>query len=231
MMKSRSISLAVVACAALVPALSSAQIKKQPNGAYLMRIKYTKGEVIKLTINTTVSGLPPGSQGADASGKQNIVVQTVTKVVSVTNGNATVIADVAQVKINGHVTGQAATPRSITLDTRGRTIGSNAGPGLATKMPEKPVKVGETWTGSLPVGSGIGNAGTATYKFLGIKNVDGKQVGVLSLAIKTAQIKGGTGTLYLNASDGTMYKAAMNIAAINPQTKAPVNMSITVHRS
>lgn len=230
MTRFHSISLATLACVALVPAFASAQIKKQANGAYLMRIKYTKGEVIKQAIDTVVTGLPPGSPGADANGRQHLQVMTNTKIVSVSNGNATMLVSVQQIVLNGHATKQTSAPRSITMDTRGQPVGGSTTQNGATKLPENAVKVGQTWSGPLPVGNGMSGGGTATYKFLGIKNVDGKQVAVLSLKISTPQIKSGGGTLYLFASNGETYKTNLSLSTVNPQTKSPITVTISSHR-
>lgn len=233
MIKFRSISWVILACAVLIPAVASAQIKKVAGGAYLMRLKFTKGQTIHLELAESISGLPPNAGGASADGKLAVVMQTRSTIQSVTNGAATMLVSVGPTTLNGKVQGAASPLKSVTVDSLGRPVGAAKGQsqGFGTRLPEKAVKVGESWTAPLPIGgAGGGSNGTATYTFKGIKNMDGKQVAVIGMTVKNPQIKNGTGTLYLNVSDGGMYKGGVTLNTINPQTGAPMTMTVSVHR-
>ncbi len=231
MIKFRSIGWAVLACAVMIPAVASAQIKKVAGGAYLMRLKFTKGQVVHLELTENITGLPPGVGGATADGKLAVVMQTTSVVQSVNNGAATMLVNVGQPILNGKPQGAPSPPKSVTIDSMGHPVGpqKNQSQGF-TKFPEKPVKVGESWGGPLPLGGAGGAGGSATFTFKGIKNVDGKQVAVIAINIKTPQIKSGTGTLYLTVADAAMYKSSITLNTVNPQTGAPMTMTVGVHR-
>ena len=222
-----------LACAAMIPAAASAQIKKVSGGAYLMRLKFTKGQTIHLELSESLSGLPPNVGGSTADGKMSVVMQSKSTVQSVTNGAATMIVVVGPTTINGKTQNTTSPPKSVTVDSMGHPVGATKGSsqGFGTRLPEKAVKVGDSWSAPLPVGGATGSTGgSATYTFKGIKNVDGKQVAVIVMSIKNPQIKSGGGTLYLTVADGAMYKGSLTLNTINPQTGAPMTMTVGVHR-
>lgn len=219
----------------MIPSLASAQIKKVSGGAYLMRLKYTKGQVSHMELTTAITGMPPGQGGATADGKMTAIMQTHSTVQTVTNGNATMLVSVGPMTLNGKTVVQETKPQSVTVDPQGRPVGGAGGQsqGFGTRMPDKAVKVGESWSAPLPMGHGTmggGSGGTATYTFKGVKKVDGKQVAVVNMSVKNPQIKSGSGTLYLMTSDGAIYKASLVLNTVNPQSGAPMSMTVTIRR-
>lgn len=200
-----------------------------------MRLKFAKGQTVHLELSTAVTGMPPGANGVGPDGKMVAIMQTRSTVQSVTNGNATMLVSGGPLVVNGKTVMQQSKPQSVTLDPRGHGVGAagqGQSQGFGAKLPEKPVKVGESWSAPLPMGNGAtgGTGGTATYTFKGLKRVDGKQVAVIALSVKNPQIKSGSGTLYLMAGDGTVYKASLVLNTVNPQTGAPMSMTVTIHR-
>jgi hypothetical protein len=216
----------------MIPAVSSAQIKKVAGGAYLMRLKFTKGQTNHLELTESIVGLPPNVGGAGADGKLNVVMQSKSTVQSVTNGNATMLVSIGPTTLNGKTQGATSPLKSVTIDSTGHPVGSakGQGQGFGAKLPEKPVKVGDSWSAPLPVAGAAGGGGSATFTFKGIKNVDGKQVAVILMSVKNPQIKSGTGTLYLTVADGAVYKGSITLNTVNPQTGSPMTMTVGVHR-
>ncbi len=189
-------ALSVLALAAT----SNAQVVHSKRG-YLINIKYTKGQVIKQNISMVASG----RQGLKTN------TQIVTKCLDVDkNGIATLEVTTPTAP------GKPPTKRKSRVDKHGRPLG-NVVDGFSGNLmwPDQPLKVGETWKGDInmaDIGQGTAKM-KATYKFVGLKKVDGVQVAVISSYMDlTGQYDiAGTGTINVRVSDGQLHSATFNM--------------------
>jgi hypothetical protein len=96
------------------------------------------------------------------------------------------------------------------MNSRGEVVGGAPGASTASiKLPEKPVPVGGTWTGTVPVGGMGGGSINAVYKFVGVKNIGGKQVAVINVTVNG--MGKGTGVTHLAMADGSLVKSVTNL--------------------
>ncbi|CAN5423172.1 hypothetical protein BH11ARM1_BH11ARM1_11310 [soil metagenome] len=180
---------------------ASAQIKAS-GGGYLMRVKYVKGQTLKY--KTVTSMVNSKDQKAKPL---KIDCPIVMKVSNVVKSLATVAATVGPVTM-GKTVIQPAQDAEIKLDTKNSPSGGampSTSQLVSATFPAKAVKIGTTWsnvTGIPSVTGGMANA-KATYKFGGLKTVNGKSMAVVTFTL-SGEVSG-TGTLLLLASDGTLY--------------------------
>ncbi len=208
-----------------VASLSQAQVSKSGNG-YLFRMKYTKGSTLSYAVASTVSGL--GANGQPI--KVNLPM--VWKVANVANGIATIDTLVGPVTMGGSQMGQAEKNR-IQIDSKGKLTGqAGTGQQVTPTFPDKPVRIGQSWTAAAPVELPMQGQQkvTATYTFKGIRTVAGKQVA--ELAVKTTGQATGSGTMYLLASDGSLFRSSLVLnlkmqSAGNAPTTYKVTANIT----
>lgn len=220
------LSLAVAGSVLVVGApTAQAQITKQGD-AYLFRVKYTKGEVIRhvMTMNFDMGmGAPGGKKPAPMTS------QSTQKVLSVSGDKATIEVTM------GDVAGTKIPKQKITMDSRGRPSGGGSAQGnISVALPEKAVKVGSTWTGDLSGAMGGTASANATYKLLGFKTVGGKNAANIAFTVK-GNVQGmamsGTGTVLMLTSDGSMYSTSMAMTMNMPaQQKGakPMNMKMSM---
>ena len=186
---------------------ASAQVTKQKDGRFLLRVRYTQGTTLKFkTVSTSASLAKP---------LEAPMIMKVTKVTSkssiieFTGGGQSVVVEV---------------------DSRNNSANGVAA-AVGTSLPEKALKVGETWTASSPVPSpassgspSMGGAGTVTsrYVFKGLATENGKKVAVITFTM-SGQMSGG-GTMSLLLSDGTLYSSLvnLNLAAMKISVKSKV---------
>lgn len=192
----------VVGLVATVWASAPAQVVKQ-GGGYLLRMKYTKGTVTKFAMTTS----SVASAGIPA---MNMVMPMETKVLSVSGGVGEVQYTVGPVTNNGKAMGQKQVVVT-KVDARGKMLSSN---GMAQQLnnvtfPEKPVKVGGTWSGVQSSQSAMGAMKmNATYTFVGLKSVGGKACAEIKVSVDggNQMIKTkGTGSVFLLVSDGSLH--------------------------
>ncbi|MEA2554016.1 MAG: hypothetical protein QOJ65_2192 [Fimbriimonadaceae bacterium] len=228
-MKIRHLSLAALVCFAAVPVVASAQVKKAGDG-YLLRMKFTKGLALRYGMTSTVKGIPPSAMAPD--GTITLTGPFSTTVQSIKGPNATVAVSIGPMLMNNQqATGKAQT-RTATIDSRGKAV-DKSDTGIGLLLPEKPVKIGQSWSGPLPISSGTMTAGgmSITYRFEGLKKIGGKQLAVVSLTTSPdQQIKSGSGTLYINPQDGFTQKMTMNLVIGNPAGGKPLTTTINVAR-
>lgn len=183
--------------------LAHGQITKQGNG-YLMRMKFTPGAVLKYILNI-------GATSPQSPKPMNMTMTMTQKIKSVKNGVATV--EVSSTPVNG----QAVPTQTVTVDSRGKTTGGAAGAGASTStvsLPEGPIPIGGTWKGSLP-GMQQGMAGSALYKLLSVKKINGKEQAEIGLSIQvsqgTAMKVTGSGKMFLYTADGSLNTMSMTM--------------------
>lgn len=196
--------LIVLACAAgTCPA--HAQVTKSGAG-YLIRMKFTKGTAASYTMNTTMA-MPNGNNA-----KMNIPFKT--QVLDVKGDMATVRYTVGPAMVNGR-TQDAAKTIEVKMNNRGKVTGGPATQlqGMAMTLPEKPLKVGDTYSSSVKVGAGPqAMTVNATYTFLGIKTVGGMSAAQFSIKSsgKGAFSTTGTGVMALAVSDGSLVASGLS---------------------
>ncbi len=185
---------------------AQAQVAAQ-GGGFLLRTKYTKGQSFKYKMTTTVTGGP--------SKMPPMEIPMTIKVKDVKNGIATLTYSM---KTPGQ-----STPSNIEVkvDPRGKMVGGSGiealqGMGaMGATLPEKPVRIGQTWTQTIDNPAMQGMKLTTTYKFNGLKNVRGAQVAEIGMTIKGTgpqnMTMSGSGTMILLASDGTMRSTSMSM--------------------
>jgi hypothetical protein len=202
-----AIGVAGVAAFALSGACSTAgaQITKQGN-AYLFRMKFTKGQKLNYTI-TSAAQVPNNPAGMKAVVPMSMTVQDV-------KGNvATIQMVTGPMTVNGKPFGQQQTT-VVKLNDRGKPVGgATPGQQVATQLPEKPLKVGESYTSSNTVNMmGQQFAVKSVNKFLGIKHVGSRNVAAIATTISGsgAMKSTGTGTAYLDLADGQLVSMNMN---------------------
>jgi hypothetical protein len=201
-------AMAVVGASLLLTASADAQVTKSGAG-YLLRVKYSKGQTLKYRSVNTVTSAQGGGQ------PMKIELPMVMKIRDVTRGLAKATITTGPPMLGKNPMGQAQTV-TVELSTTNAPK-SKGGPGIAgAQFPQKPVKVGQTWTMAAPIADTTGMTGDikAIYKFQGLKSVNGK-----NMAIVTYSLSGGvtgSGTLQLLAADGTMYSNIAKIAFSGP---------------
>ena len=186
-------------------ALSSAQVTKNGN-AYLFRMKYAPGMVLKYSVVSTIGGMSQNGQ------PMKFTLPMLWKVVSVKNGVSTVDTTVGPVSMGGGQPMMQASKNTIKIDSRGQLVGQpGRGQQVTPALPEKPIRVGQSWSASAPVDLPMQGDKkiTATYTFKGIKVVEGKQMA--ELGVKTGGQAPGSGTMLLMVKDGSLFRSQLKM--------------------
>lgn len=187
-----------------VAAIAPAQVTKT-GGGYLLRVKYSEGQVIRLSSTNDVVN------ATGQSDQMSIGLPVVIKITEVKAGKALARMTVGPATMGGQpvMNGQTIL---MTLDNRNQASGvKGGGTSVGATLPLKPLKVGQTWTAIAPITTGAGTIRkmNATYKFLGLKTVGGKPVAVISYQIAGGAT--GKGTLTLLQQDGTLWTNEMRM--------------------
>lgn len=133
--------------------------------------------------------------------------------------------------------GEMVTTETATMNKRGETLSrkSDAPEGMDNQRlteaitfiyPDKPVKVGDTWTRTVKADAAKGvRAGTATFKFEGVETLDGKwKTNRITYTYK--ETEGGdamacAATVWLGAEDGEMVKGEFKLKNFSFAPQAP----------
>lgn len=186
---------------------TNAQITKQ-GGAYLFRMKLTKGATASYLFTTSATA-PGGQQG---SFSMSMTMNS--KVLSVSGDVATVEYVVTPAKGSpGGTTPQKMTAK---INSRGKVVGGDkqmAQMGFQSALPEKPVPVGGSWSDTIPVQTAMGTITTkANYRLTGISSRAGKPVANIQVDMNGSGPSlsfTGKGTLALRMDDGSMDNLTM----------------------
>lgn len=217
-----TLAVALTATAILAGSVRSEAQVSPSGGGYLMRMKFVKGASASYTMATTMT-MPGAKQ------PQTMTMPLSMRVVDVKNGIGTVAYKV------GPMPGQQkATEATVKMDSRGNTVGEK-NPIISgvsgMELPQKPVKVGETWKVNGTVPSMIGQMNTqSTYKFRGLKNVSGKQVALIDVTVSGSSGKirfSGGGQMQLMASDGSLFAVNMTQKVATEQGSFDTKVQIT----
>lgn len=214
--------------ALLVLALASpAQVSRQGDH-YLLRVKWQKGHSYTYTISTKVT--VPGAR--EPIGQ---VSSYVMKVKDVRNGVATLEYQFRNVQ------GMSDKVETAKVDSHGKTVSGDSPATELAGLPDRPLRIGETWSNTTTTESLMGKM--TIRNALTLKKIDtvgGKKVAVLSLAMKLdgAKVKGtGSGTVYVDVADGMTVRADMEQRLTVPTTdkrgvaaKQVLPVTVTIRR-
>ena len=197
-MKEHKLIYAFTVAAALVTS-AAAQVTKSGD-VYKLRVSYQKGQVIHFN---TVSGVENKSASAPGSASTPTVSIPITLVVlDKKKDNATLKLTMGAIKFGGQVM-QPESSTVFSLDNRNRGAGDHR-QNIGVSLPERSVRIGSTWEDSQAFNiGGTTSAMHGTYRFAGLKTINGKVVAVI-----TYQLRGfaeGTGTMTMLAKDGTLF--------------------------
>lgn len=207
-------------------ALSSAQVTKSGN-AYLFRMKYAQGNVLKYSVLSTIGGMSQNGQ------PMKFTLPMIWKVVSVAKGVSTIDTTVGPVSMGGNQPMMQATKNRIQLDNRGRLVGQpGTGQQVTPALPEKPIRVGQSWSSTAPINLPTQGESkiSATYTFKGVKVVEGKPMA--ELAVKTSGQAVGSGTMLLMMKDGTLFRSQLKMdLQMTSANGAPATYKVTAQIS
>jgi hypothetical protein len=180
---------------------TSAQITPK-NGGYLLRMKFVKGSVQKYTMTSTMPMM-----------KSPMTASMTNTVKAVSNGIATVQTEVKSSQGNNKT--------EVQIDSMGKMVKGNSMGVNPTTLPKDPVKVGQSWKGSMPLPQGGGRI-DAVYKLAGVKTVGGRQVAEVTMTLDGAmgpsKMKG-AGRMTLAMGDCSLVNSVMNINFTMPSQK------------
>jgi hypothetical protein len=204
---------------------STGQVTKSGQG-YLLRMKFTKGQTLNYRLNMNMT--TPMSTNA-----MNIVGPIKMTVASVDKGVATLNTTAGPFTSGGKALGKQETA-TIKQDTMGRIVGGDANQIQSfVSLPQKPVKVGESWTATNKINAGPAGAMTvnAKYTLKSVGNVNGKQVANIAVSLSGAgQMKvNGSGSVQMLVSDGSLMDSTttLNMTMNNPQNGQSMTMKAT----
>ncbi len=204
-----ALGVAGMAAIALVGSIprAGAQVTRMGD-SYLFRMKYTKGQKMSYDVISSVQ-VPGGS------GTMKMDMPMTMNVKDVQGKTATVQLDVGPMMMNGKPGNVKKQSMEIKLDDRGKTLSGGAPgmQGVSTQLPEKPLKVGETYASSNTVNvMGQQLSVKSVNKFLGIRKVGSRTVAALGTTStgSGAMKVSGTGTAYVDVADGSLVAMNMN---------------------
>ena len=183
----RNIYLCMLAGGLLCSSVS-AQITKSKAG-YLFRVKYVKGQTVRLRTTNTIDNKQ------SPSAKAVMTVNIDIKVLSIKNGVAVTQMTMGPSMLNGAkvMNGSSTT---VALDDRNQTPNSSTTTNLGPPLPKKPMKIGTTWKAVTPINVGTGiQQLEGNYRFIGFKTVAGRQLAVITYEL--TGIANGTGVMML----------------------------------
>lgn len=207
----------------LFTALAVPQIAKQGKN-YLFRAKHTAGQTIKytMTMNSTTGG------------KSLLAMETplVLATKSVTKGVATMDVSTGPAKMNGQSQGKVD-KQTVKVDSRNRPVGGDSNfEGFGSfAYPEKLIAIGSKWTQKINMGTAAGPLKMdATYTFVGVKALGGKQVAEIRTQM-TGNMMGpitGQGTSFIVLADGSLHSSAVQLTMkITPGQGQPVQTVVS----
>jgi hypothetical protein len=192
--------LPVIFAAGALAAVTPAQVTKSGAG-YLLRVKYAPGQVIKLTSTNKMVNATTGK-----AVETSIILPVLLRITGVKAGLAQARMVVGPATYNG----QPLIPsKTVVMSLNSRNQATNVQGGASSvgaTLPEKPIKVGQTWKALAPISTGTGGVQKveAIYKFVGVKSVNGQGVAVVTYTISGGVGKG-SGRMTILQKDGTLW--------------------------
>lgn len=228
-----SFASAILGVGFLVAAVDAeAQIVKKGDG-YLFRAKYTKGRQQVFDFQTIV--VPTGPQNKSAP-KQNISMPLSMLVTSLSKaGIATIRSEVGPIKVDGK-TLQPKSAMTVQVDNLNRLVGVGAKelPQFATPLPEKPIKIGGSWSSNVDASEAAGERVRvkAIYKLLRVVGrVAYIQVQLDSVNAPGSTVKSsGRGQMVLRTADGSLESMEMMQTVDLSRNRGGARTTILVRR-
>lgn len=189
---------------------SIAQIVRK-GSSYTFRAKYAKGRSASYLITTKVTPINPNS----GMKKTTLTLPVRMKVLDVKTGVAQIRNEIGPMKVNGKIE-QAKRNVVVHVDSLNRLVGVGSAevPQFSAPMPEKPLKIGQSWSslvntaGSTPEAMKVKATYTLRRVSAGKAYLDVKYEGGGSG--KPAIHTSGTGQMVLNTADGFLHSMAVN---------------------
>jgi len=208
----------IPACGLLAAGLfvcAHGQIVQTKDGKYSFRTRYAPGAVISYQ---TLAGeaTPSGALKLPA-----IESPMVIKVLSNKGGNA-VIRITTGPGVFGTTQVFEKTSIDMPMDNRNSSLGTGS-----LKFPNAPIGIGASWKAMMPlkIASGLPAKLDATYRFLGVKKINGINLAVLSFDM-TGPAEG-SGLMYIRTSDGTLESTETTVRlTAGPSSTTRVRMSV-----
>ncbi|MBI1757491.1 MAG: hypothetical protein HYR64_10340 [Fimbriimonas ginsengisoli] len=222
----KNLLVAFVVASIVLAASAGAQVTKKGNG-YLLRVKHVRGQTLRYRTSTTIK-VPSQTQGP-----MQMLFPISETVLSVASGVADVDVTAGPISMNGKQIQPAKNAR-MKINSQNVVV-EGAGSGVAgAGFPDKPVKVGHSWTSSMPIGGASGPTSNviATLTLKAVKSQGGRRVAIIGFVAHSDSQKlaiNGKGTLTLRADDGTMQGMVMAMD-LGVQGKA-VQSTTTITRS
>lgn len=201
----------------LIPALSPAQVTTTKEG-FLFRKKFIEGDKWVYRVETKVT-MGVGRR-APQGGSNSVSTLTVK---GLQGKSAILELSDAPVKKNERPTNAF----TLKVDELGRIEGSPVGGGVVGfALPEKPVKVGDKFNIRLESGAGNKDIIQHTVKFIGFTTLGKQKLARWDVitAGKGSSVLTGTGQVYLDIKDGSIYQSQMNLTAVVQQNGQPARV-------
>lgn len=196
----RIVSLVVIFSCLVVGAY--AQITKDGAG-YRIKAKFTKGQTLKYDMSIQTKGKDVPANAAKMSMPFSLTVKEVNK-------------GIATVQYKGEMMGQKL-DQTIKINEFGKVVQGNSVSGVSAHFPNRVLKPGDSWKMDIPVNSPMaaGMKMNGTYKFVGIKRVNGRELAEIAVDMKGSGGTGGMtltgkGTMFYLVSDGQLWSASIN---------------------
>jgi hypothetical protein len=217
-MKTSLIRTAMIVLGYALALSVEAQVSKAGNG-YLLRVKYHQGQVLRYQLNTKTSDNT--NQSIDVS------IPIKMRVTGVQGTTYTLRTAVGPVKVGSRQMGRPKV-KEAKIDSLGRASVGASNPGMASSFPEKAVKIGDTWTSTMPMAQLGGNV-NAKFRFMGIKKVQGQDVALINLGITSSGgpfTSQGSGVIHVLVSDGSLESMTMAIHMKRPDRAIQIATSM-----
>lgn len=232
----RSPVLATLLLAAVsLTSVAPAQVAPSGEG-YTIRVKYVAGQVTNYKVASKID-ITGGPEGMPAPGPQSTDISVRQEVVEVKDGVSTL-----KVETTG---GPTETPtQTFQVDEHGKVVGQPEGTppgqnmsGFPTGLPDRALKVGETWSSETEM-PGIPGGGKikVDYTFQGLKTVEGKSVAQIDFKMSLAgeMTMDGEGTVILDPADGqllsTTSRNTMTIKVPGVDKSMTISISLDMKR-
>jgi hypothetical protein len=215
-MSSRVFLLLIAALA--IATTAAAQVTKTKDG-FLLRTKWKKGDAYSFAMVTT----------AEFNGqKMPMNGEVAMKATAVTNG-------IADILVTGNMPPRGPFSATTQADDRGLVSTDERVAELGTRLPEKPVKIGGSWTDTRDLTeAGVEMDVKTTYTLKGLEIVDDVPCVVIAVSIKTSGTANatGTGTTYIETRNGQLFKSEMkmNIVVEGQGAKYDIRSTTTIKR-
>jgi hypothetical protein len=209
------------ACAFAVP-----QVTRQGE-RYRFQLNLKAGQTVRYEVRASMT--VPGQSTPIA-----VTQMLRQRVMSVTNGIARLQVS-SSTTVNLPNTQPITSNEEVRVDRLGRVVGGIGQAQGISRLPANPVRVGDTWSAGVPLGPASGNTrgnANVTFRFLGMKRLEGRDLAEVAITIKSAASvqMTGEGRGYILASDGTPFRLSIKGRTTGPGSPQPMDFTMTLRR-